>query len=62
MVATEEELTKVVSALGDTVEVLADAEPIDKTPPLCKALELQLEYDVNANAVNPAVMTTDGSF
>jgi DNA invertase Pin-like site-specific DNA recombinase len=59
-VMTEDELTAIVSALGDIVKVLADAEPKDKTL-LYKALGLRLEYDINANAVNAAVMATDGT-
>jgi hypothetical protein len=57
---SEEELSALVNALGDIVKVIAEAAPADKTE-LYKKLGLRLEYDINANAVNAAVMATDGT-
>jgi site-specific DNA recombinase len=55
-----EELAETVRALGEIVQVLADADPADKIL-LYQALGLRLEYDINVNAVDAAVMATDGT-
>ena len=57
---SEDELSALVNALGDIVKVIAEAAPADKAE-LYKELGLRLEYDINANAVNAAVMATDGT-
>ena len=47
---TPQEITAIVTALGDIVKVLADAEPEDKIK-IYARLGLQLTYDINANTI-----------
>jgi hypothetical protein len=47
---TPQEITAIVTALGDMVKVLADAEPEDKIK-IYARLGLKLTYDINANTI-----------
>jgi hypothetical protein len=47
---TPQEITAIVTALGDIVKVLADAEPEDKIK-IYARLVLRLTYEINANTI-----------
>lgn len=54
-----EEITAIVTALGDLVKVLADADSADKMK-IYQQLGLRLTYDINANALDVELETANG--
>ena len=55
---TTDEIMEIVTAIGDMIKMLANAQPADKIE-LYARLGLQLEYDINANAVAVTVEPLD---
>jgi hypothetical protein len=54
-----EEITAVVTALGDLVKVLNEADPLDKIK-IYEELGLRLTYNLAANAVDVEVEKLNG--
>ena len=54
-----EEITAIVTALGDLVKVLNDADPLDKMK-IYKELGLHLTYNLGANVVDVELKTLNG--
>jgi site-specific DNA recombinase len=55
---TTQEITAIVTAIGDMIKILATAQTADKIE-LYARLGLQLEYDINANAVTVTMEPLD---